>query len=218
MSFAFWCPFCRGRTRQPTARVPVRRSAIGGSNPRNSIGRPRRCAERRPEGDKRGVSEGCPGSCDHRTDSRPQYVANNPGGYGGIERSDYRSNCRCHPRASTPSRRRRSASRAAGSKSCPAAGRVLPRHEPEPGGGLLAQRRARQLRDRAERRLRRVQAEAEILVGVGREDVGRLVPVRIPAGADLRAALVLAQADRGHEIHERRAESVLVMCGPTAAG
>ena len=56
--------------------------------------------------------------------------------------------------------------------------------------------RAGQLRDRRERRLGGVQAEPEVLVGERREDVGRLVPVRIPAGADLRAALVLAQADR----------------------
>ena len=64
-------------------------------------------------------------------------------------------------------------------------------------------RRAGQLRDRPQRRLRGVQAEPEILVGVRREHVGRLVPVRIPAAADLRAALVLAQADRRDEVLER---------------
>src|SRR5580765_7273888 len=67
----------------------------------------------------------------------------------------------------------------------------------------LLDRRAGQLADRAKGCLGRVQAEAEVLVAEGREHVGRLVPVRIPAAADLRTALVLAQADRRHEVHER---------------
>ena len=58
-------------------------------------------------------------------------------------------------------------------------------------------------RDRAQRRLRGVEAEPEILVVVGGEHVGRLVPLRIPAAADLHAALVFAQADRGDDVHER---------------
>src|SRR6185503_13886331 len=57
-------------------------------------------------------------------------------------------------------------------------------------------RRPCELAERAERGLRRVQSEPEILVGERRVDVGRLVPVRIPADADLCAALVFAQADR----------------------
>jgi hypothetical protein len=61
---------------------------------------------------------------------------------------------------------------------------------------------AHAIRDGGERRLGRVQAEAEILVRVGGEYVGRLVPLRIPAVADLDAALVLANADRGDDIHE----------------
>ena len=65
-------------------------------------------------------------------------------------------------------------------------------------------RRAGQIRDCRQRRLRRVQTEPEIRVRVRREHIGRLMPLRIPAGADLRAALVLADADRGHDIHERR--------------
>ena len=43
------------------------------------------------------------------------------------------------------------------------------------------------------------------------------MPVRVPAAADMRAALVLAQADRGKRSWNG-VESVLVMCGPTAAG
>ena len=39
---------------------------------------------------------------------------------------------------------------------------------------------------------------------IGREQVGRLMPLRIPAAADLHAALVLAHADRRHDVHERR--------------
>src|SRR6266511_623128 len=63
--------------------------------------------------------------------------------------------------------------------------------------------RACQCCDGAERRLRSVQAQTEILVGVRCEHVGRLMPLRIPATSDLRTALVLAQADRGDEILKR---------------
>src|SRR6185295_16653616 len=45
--------------------------------------------------------------------------------------------------------------------------------------------RAHQLRDRRERRLGRVHAETEILVVVRREHVRGLMPVRIPARADI---------------------------------
>src|SRR6478609_5066338 len=72
-----------------------------------------------------------------------------------------------------------------------------------PGSCLpLLDRRAGQLADRPQRRLRRVQAKAEILVAERGEHVRGLVPVRIPAVADLRAALVLAEADRGNDVHE----------------
>ena len=43
------------------------------------------------------------------------------------------------------------------------------------------QLRAGQLRNRRQRCLRRVETESEVLVGIRREDIGRLVPVRIPA-------------------------------------
>src|SRR2546428_8575180 len=69
-------------------------------------------------------------------------------------------------------------------------------------------RGAGQCADGAECRLRAVQTETEIFVGVRGEDVGRLMPLRIPAGADLRAALVLAQADRGNQIDERPGVSI----------
>src|SRR5688572_2377468 len=69
---------------------------------------------------------------------------------------------------------------------------------------LFPERGAGELRDRAERRLDGVEAEAEVLVREGRVEVGRLVPVRVPAGAGVHATLVLAQADRGNEVHERR--------------
>ena len=61
---------------------------------------------------------------------------------------------------------------------------------------------------RRQRRLRGVQPEPEVLVRERGVQVGRLVPVRIPAAADLHAALVLAQADRGHVVHERRGVGV----------
>src|SRR5256885_2117730 len=60
---------------------------------------------------------------------------------------------------------------------------------------LVLERRAGQLRDRAERRLRGVQPEAKILIVIGGVNVGRLMPLGIPAVADLRAALVLPRAD-----------------------
>src|SRR4029453_13707866 len=59
-----------------------------------------------------------------------------------------------------------------------------------------------QLGDRAERRLRRIETQGGVLIGERGVDVGDLVPVRIPAAADLRSALVLAQADRRHDILE----------------
>src|SRR5438093_7964164 len=64
-------------------------------------------------------------------------------------------------------------------------------------------RRARQLANRPQRRLRRVEAETEVLVVVGREHISRLMPLRIPSAADVYAAFVLAQADGGYEILER---------------
>ena len=63
--------------------------------------------------------------------------------------------------------------------------------------------RPSQLGYRGQRRLRGVQAQPEIVVAVRPEEVGRLVPVGVPAGADVHAALVLAQADRRREVHER---------------
>jgi hypothetical protein len=79
------------------------------------------------------------------------------------------------------------------------------------------ERRPGELAHRAERGLRGVEAEAEVLVAERREQVGGLVPVRVPAVAHLRAALVLAQADRGTRSWNG-AESVLVMWLPTAPG
>src|SRR5205823_8204451 len=61
-----------------------------------------------------------------------------------------------------------------------------------------------QPRQRCKRRLRRIQAEPKVLVAVGGVEIGGLVPVRIPARADLRAALVFAQADRRHVRSEER--------------
>jgi len=60
---------------------------------------------------------------------------------------------------------------------------------------------SRQLREGCEGGLRRVQAETEVLVGEGSEDVRGLMPVRIPARSDLRAALVLAHADRRDQLY-----------------
>ena len=68
---------------------------------------------------------------------------------------------------------------------------------------LLTNRRAGQLTNSAERRLRRREAEHEVLVGERREHVGRLMVRRIPVAADLRSAFVLAQAERRYEILER---------------
>src|SRR5688572_17224359 len=68
---------------------------------------------------------------------------------------------------------------------------------------LLLHPRAGEFGDGAERRLRGVQAEQEILVAEVRIDIGRLMPMRIPAAADMHAALVLAQRDGGCHIHER---------------
>ena len=73
---------------------------------------------------------------------------------------------------------------------------------------LLLQLRARELRQAAERRLRGVEAEAEILVAERRVHVRRLVPVRVPPGANLATALVLAEADGRDEVLERRAVRV----------
>src|SRR5262245_31224651 len=69
---------------------------------------------------------------------------------------------------------------------------------------LLADGHAHEAAYGAECRLRRVEPEQEILVGVGGEKIGRLVPLGIPAAADVRATLVLAQADRCHFVHEWR--------------
>src|SRR5690349_21883319 len=68
----------------------------------------------------------------------------------------------------------------------------------------LLNRRSHQPRNRPERRLRRIQAEPEVLVAIGGIQVGGLVPVGVPARPDLRAALVFAQADRRHVVLEWR--------------
>src|SRR5450432_682401 len=64
--------------------------------------------------------------------------------------------------------------------------------------------RAGERRDGAERGLRGIQSESKILVGIGGVEIGWLVPLRVPAAPDLRATLVLAKADRRHDVHERR--------------
>src|ERR1051325_12071580 len=50
---------------------------------------------------------------------------------------------------------------------------------------LFLDRQPGELRDTSERRLRRVQTEPEIFVGESRIEIGRLMPVRIPAVANL---------------------------------
>jgi len=65
---------------------------------------------------------------------------------------------------------------------------------------LFLHGRTRQLRNGTERGLCRVQTKPKILVGVGREHVRGLMPLRVPAGADLRTPLVFAQADRGGSV------------------
>ena len=62
---------------------------------------------------------------------------------------------------------------------------TLPSPVTDTGIGI---RRAGQPGNGAERRLRGVQPEAKILVGERRVHIRRLVPVRIPPGADLRRA------------------------------
>src|SRR5437773_1488063 len=68
---------------------------------------------------------------------------------------------------------------------------------------LFLHGRTRQLRNGTERGLCRVQTKPKILVGVRREQVGGLMPLRVPPGADLLAAFVLAQADRRNQVLER---------------
>jgi hypothetical protein len=46
---------------------------------------------------------------------------------------------------------------------------------------IIPQGSTGQLRDRAKRRLRSVEAEPEVLVGIGRVAVGGLMVVRVPA-------------------------------------
>src|SRR5688572_3484010 len=52
-----------------------------------------------------------------------------------------------------------------------------------------------QTTDRTERRLRGVEAEPEVLVAVRRVHITGLMPVWVPSGADLHAALAVAQTD-----------------------
>ena len=68
-----------------------------------------------------------------------------------------------------------------------------PRYTLSVAVALLPHLRAGELRDARQRRLRGVQPEHEVLVGERGVDVGGLVPVRIPATADVYAAFVLAQ-------------------------
>src|SRR5262245_58100569 len=72
-----------------------------------------------------------------------------------------------------------------------------------PAASLLLDRCVGKLGERRERRLRRVQAEPEILVAECGENVGRLVPMRIPTGADLRTSLVFTKTDGGNDVLER---------------
>src|SRR5882672_134738 len=53
----------------------------------------------------------------------------------------------------------------------------------------LLQLRSGEHADRAKRGLRRVQTQTKVVVGVRRVEIRRLVPLRIPARPDLRAAL-----------------------------
>src|SRR5258708_6777821 len=55
------------------------------------------------------------------------------------------------------------------------------------------QPRACQLRDGRERGLRRVEAETKVLVAIGRKNVARLVPVRIPSRLNVAAPLVFPE-------------------------
>ena len=64
-----------------------------------------------------------------------------------------------------------------------------------PSAPSFLQRRARQLRDGCERCLRGIQAEAKILVGIGRVSIGGLMVMWIPTGAGLHAAFVLGLAE-----------------------
>src|SRR6266576_2061219 len=73
---------------------------------------------------------------------------------------------------------------------------------------VLPNRRPNQPRERRERRLRGVQPEPKVRVVIRRVEIGGLVPIRVPPCPDLRAALVLAQADRRHVILERRGVGV----------
>src|SRR6185312_14657082 len=73
---------------------------------------------------------------------------------------------------------------------------------------LLDDLRTSQFGDRAERRLRRIQPEPEVCVAVRLVEIRRLMPLRIPAGADLCAALVLAKTDRWNQVLERLRISV----------
>src|SRR5688500_10419905 len=99
----------------------------------------------------------------------------------------------------TPRRTCRAAHWAGGSSPCTWVAR---------NSALLLYRGPGELRERCERRLRRVQAKAEVLVAERREDVGWLMPVGVPSGADLTPTLVLTQAHRGDDVLERRAVGV----------
>src|SRR5580698_4465926 len=71
--------------------------------------------------------------------------------------------------------------------------------------GSARQSCARQLADRSQSSLCGIQPQAKVGVGVGGIDIRGLMPLRVPTGTDFTAALVFAQADCRHEIHEGRA-------------
>src|SRR4051812_18341873 len=69
---------------------------------------------------------------------------------------------------------------------------------------LFVQRRARQPAHAAECGLCSIEPKTEIVIGVRAVAIRRLMIVRVPPGADLHAALVLAHAQRRRVIFERR--------------
>src|SRR6266699_4216681 len=104
---------------------------------------------------------------------------------------------------SLPQRYRPSATSTTGSGS-PSTTTSKPKRQGELQVASLLRRRSNQSGERCQGGLGRVQAEPEVLVVVGGVQVGRLMPVRIPARPDLGPALVFAQTDRRHEILEWR--------------
>src|SRR6266516_6874050 len=98
--------------------------------------------------------------------------------------------------------RRRSRPSASLTTGCasPSATTSKPKHQAELQVAWLLRRRSNESRERSQGSLRCIEAEPEVLVAVGGVQVGRLMPVGIPAHPDLGPALVLAQTDRRHEI------------------